>query len=259
MIEADSIRELERRFRSALSGRGEEVTTTASREAMNAVRRCGLMFTYYLDVSARDGDAGRMLDVRFRMTDDRDADDWSEETRQRNAFGCLSYARSGTIALAEVTDEELKAWVGYLLGRQDETFITRDRAKRQHQAEKKKKRILNTCTWGGALLGLVLGVSTGGGVWGAVVGAFLGYVLGAIVGSLVVSWYLRNGIHELRVAMGGVNYRMLYFFFGTAAAVVSHGLTKGQAVPAREIDVAIRRKDAFTHDPATHTYEEQPQ
>jgi len=71
--------------------------------------------------------------------------------------------------------------------------------------------------------------------------------------------YLRDGIHELRVAMGGVNYRMLYFFFGTAAAVVSHGLTKEQAVPSREIDVALRRKDAFTHDPATHTYEEHPQ
>jgi len=42
-------------------------------------------------------------------------------------------------------------------------------------------------------------------------------------------------------------YRMLYYFFvGTAAAVVSHGLTKEQAVPAREIDVAIRRKHAFT-------------
>ena len=70
--------------------------------------------------------------------------------------------------------------------------------------------------------------------------------------------YLRDGIHELRVAMSGVNYRMLYFFFGTTAAVVSHGLTKEQAVPAREIDGAIRRKHTFTHDPATHTYEEQP-
>ena len=70
--------------------------------------------------------------------------------------------------------------------------------------------------------------------------------------------YLRGGIYELRVAMGSVNYRMLYFFFGTTAAVVSHGLTKGQAVPAREIDLALRRKGTFTRDPARHTYEEQP-
>ena len=69
--------------------------------------------------------------------------------------------------------------------------------------------------------------------------------------------YLRDGIYELRVAMGGVNYRMLYFFFGTTAAVVSHGVTKEQAVPAREIDRARRRKGTFARDPATHTYEEQ--
>ena len=38
--------------------------------------------------------------------------------------------------------------------------------------------------------------------------------------------FLRDGIYELRVALGSVNYRMLYFFFGTTAAVVSHGLTR---------------------------------
>jgi phage-related protein len=70
--------------------------------------------------------------------------------------------------------------------------------------------------------------------------------------------YLRDGIYELRVAMGSVNYRMLYFFCGTTAAVVSHGLAKEQAVPAREIELARRRKDAFTRDPAAHTCEEQP-
>jgi hypothetical protein len=51
---------------------------------------------------------------------------------------------------------------------------------------------------------------------------------------------------------------MLYFFFGTTAAVVSHGLTKEQAVPAREINLALRRQGTFSRDPATHTYEEQP-
>jgi hypothetical protein len=47
--------------------------------------------------------------------------------------------------------------------------------------------------------------------------------------------YLRDGICELRVAMAGVNYRMLCFFFGTGAAVVSHGLTKEQAVERPEV------------------------
>ena len=35
---------------------------------------------------------------------------------------------------------------------------------------------------------------------------------------------LRDGIYELRVGLQHVNYRMLYFFHGRTAAVVSHGL-----------------------------------
>jgi len=41
----------------------------------------------------------------------------------------------------------------------------------------------------------------------------------------------------------GVHCRMLYFFHGTAAIIVSHGLIKEREVPPREIDLAIRRKD----------------
>src|ERR1700749_1972889 len=37
---------------------------------------------------------------------------------------------------------------------------------------------------------------------------------------------LRDGIYELRIGFQGVNYRMLYFFDGSIAAVVSHGFTK---------------------------------
>jgi hypothetical protein len=66
---------------------------------------------------------------------------------------------------------------------------------------------------------------------------------------------LRNGIYELRVGFQGRNYRMLYFFHGTVAAVLSHGLTKEDRVPPKEIDQAIARKQAFESDPKTHTYE----
>lgn len=37
---------------------------------------------------------------------------------------------------------------------------------------------------------------------------------------------LRDGIYELRVRLGTVNYRMLYFFHGRMAAVLAHGLIK---------------------------------
>jgi phage-related protein len=48
--------------------------------------------------------------------------------------------------------------------------------------------------------------------------------------------FLRDGIHELRVRHQSVNYRMLYFFHGQAAVVLSHGLQKEKEVPAKEID-----------------------
>jgi phage-related protein len=68
--------------------------------------------------------------------------------------------------------------------------------------------------------------------------------------------FLRDGIHELRVSLGGVHHRILYFFHGTAAAVVSHGLMKERVVPAREIDRAVERKKRFEANPSIHTYQE---
>ena len=68
--------------------------------------------------------------------------------------------------------------------------------------------------------------------------------------------FLRDGIYELRVSLQGVHYRILYFFLGTVAAVVSHGLIKERAVPPKEIDRAVERKKRFEVNPRKHTYEE---
>ena len=68
--------------------------------------------------------------------------------------------------------------------------------------------------------------------------------------------YLRDGIHELRFEAGGVNYRVLYFFSGFAAAVVSHGLAKESRVPDKDIDRAVGRRRAFESNPEEHTYYE---
>lgn len=67
---------------------------------------------------------------------------------------------------------------------------------------------------------------------------------------------LRDGIYELRAGLGGINYRILYFFHGRHTAVLCHGLTKERIVPARDIDLAIRRKHSFEKDPESHTYRE---
>ena len=66
---------------------------------------------------------------------------------------------------------------------------------------------------------------------------------------------LRDGIYELRIGLQGINYRILYFFHGNAAAVVSHGLTKERRVPSREIDEAVERKQLFEAKPKRYTFE----
>jgi hypothetical protein len=66
---------------------------------------------------------------------------------------------------------------------------------------------------------------------------------------------LRDGIRELRIKVGRVNYRILYFFHGQNVTVLSHGLTKEDAVPGAEIDRAVRRKAIFEKNPNAHAAE----
>ncbi len=69
--------------------------------------------------------------------------------------------------------------------------------------------------------------------------------------------FLRDGIYELRVGLQHVNYRMLYFFHGRTAAVVSHGLVKEAEVPWKEIEKGLERKRKFENNPQAHTHEEE--
>lgn len=67
---------------------------------------------------------------------------------------------------------------------------------------------------------------------------------------------LRDGIYELRWRFQTVNFRILYFFYGKNAVVLTHGLTKETEVPAEEIDAALTRKNAFERNPELHTHTE---
>jgi phage-related protein len=66
--------------------------------------------------------------------------------------------------------------------------------------------------------------------------------------------FLRDGIYELRASYQGRHYRMLYFFVGRQAVVVSHGLVKEREVPAKEIDKATERKRRFEESTKAHTF-----
>jgi phage-related protein len=67
---------------------------------------------------------------------------------------------------------------------------------------------------------------------------------------------LRNGIHELRIGLRRVNYRILYFFHGRVAAVLAHAVVKEDRVPVQAIDTALKRKREYESDPRLHTFEE---
>ncbi|MBI4907723.1 MAG: type II toxin-antitoxin system RelE/ParE family toxin [Acidobacteria bacterium] len=69
--------------------------------------------------------------------------------------------------------------------------------------------------------------------------------------------FLRDGIHELRIRKGRVNYRILYFFYGRSLAVLAHALVKEDLVPESDIERALRRKRVFEADQERHTYSEE--
>ena len=68
--------------------------------------------------------------------------------------------------------------------------------------------------------------------------------------------YLKDGIYELRAKHRNVQYRLLYFYHGENIAVIDHGIIKEQsAVPPKEIDRALNRKQKFEQNPTQHTFE----
>lgn len=68
--------------------------------------------------------------------------------------------------------------------------------------------------------------------------------------------YLRDGIYELRISLQGIQYRILYFFHGQNAIIISHGIVKKQQVPNKKIDVAIQNRYLYLENPALHSLEE---
>lgn len=58
--------------------------------------------------------------------------------------------------------------------------------------------------------------------------------------------FLRDGIRELRVSLGGNAYRALYFFIIGDLIVITHAfMKKTDAVPAGEIERALRYKNDY--------------
>jgi len=68
--------------------------------------------------------------------------------------------------------------------------------------------------------------------------------------------YLRDKIYELRAALQGIQYRILYFFHNKMG-VLSHGFIKEKnRVPSKDIDLAIQRRERFKKEPSRHMFKE---
>lgn len=69
--------------------------------------------------------------------------------------------------------------------------------------------------------------------------------------------YLEEDIYELRWALNHVQYRILYFFDGTTAAVLAHSITKKDVIPPVDLKRAVERKKKYHANRKTHTYEKE--
>ena len=65
---------------------------------------------------------------------------------------------------------------------------------------------------------------------------------------------LRSGIHELRFRYLRIRYRVLYFYYGKNACVLSHGTSKTDRVPESQIELAIRRRGQIIENPELLTH-----
>lgn len=67
--------------------------------------------------------------------------------------------------------------------------------------------------------------------------------------------FLRDGIYELRKKRLNINYRILYGFCGKNAVLLSHGCTKEDKVPSKEIDKAVMNLEKYVQNSGAHAYE----
>lgn len=68
---------------------------------------------------------------------------------------------------------------------------------------------------------------------------------------------VRDGIHELRIRQGHVQYRILYFFGLEGEIVLAHGLRKERDIPEMDVRRALRRKSIYESDPGRFRHEQE--
>ena len=65
---------------------------------------------------------------------------------------------------------------------------------------------------------------------------------------------LGDDIYELRIIVKRVQHRILYCFVGQNIVLLTHGITKTDRVPPKEINKATEFRDKYVQNPELHTY-----
>ena len=68
---------------------------------------------------------------------------------------------------------------------------------------------------------------------------------------------LGDGIYELRIRHGHVQFRVLYAFGQRGEIVLLHALQKERLIPVMDLRRAQQRRDAYLKDPDRHGYQEE--
>jgi phage-related protein len=68
---------------------------------------------------------------------------------------------------------------------------------------------------------------------------------------------LSDGIRELRARYNNIHYRILYAFCGKNVVLLSHGCTKIDKVPPKEIRKAFDNLKKYVKNRIAHTYAEE--
>ena len=70
--------------------------------------------------------------------------------------------------------------------------------------------------------------------------------------------YVGNGLYELRVRRGHVNFRLIYCFHGREIVVLLHALTKEDRLPETDLRRALDRKFRLECNPGLHIEQGEP-
>ena len=193
MTTTDLMQELAVQMKAAISRRQEKTARTtinASADELSLSHSFHPHVYHRLSVSKRLVGGKSLLDVSFRIDDQRSKDSWNERAWENNRESWAAYRCCGTISPDQATVAAIESWVAYLFGDSVKPIIFLQGVHAHRRSWRESDGTVKWFIVGGVLMGILAGLILGGsaGIVLAIVGAAVGYFLGAMIGAAVASW-----------------------------------------------------------------------